>query len=262
MKFYLGTHQPTWLWADSIGELPRLFISVNRLTPYQNFRPARMPWALDSGGFTEVTQYGHYRLTPREYITHIDRYSDKIGDLEWASQQDWMCEEIALRKTGLTVEEHQQKTVENYLELSSLGCSVPIIPVLQGYTIADYLRCADLFEREGIELRRLDRVGVGSVCRRQGSSEIAMLFEELHREGFANLHGFGVKADGLRLSSRYLRSSDSMAWSLAARKRKPLPNCSHSSCSNCPKFAEKWHRETIIPAIEQGLSSEPEPCLF
>src|SRR5436309_107712 len=43
---------------------------------------------------------------------------------------------------------------------------LPITPVLQGQSISDYSRCADLYERHGVDLAALPLVGVGSVCRR------------------------------------------------------------------------------------------------
>jgi len=72
----------------------------------------------------------------------------------------------------------------------------------------------------GVHLASMERVGVGSVCRRQGSDEICDLLRELAARGLA-LHGFGVKTTGLDKASAYLASADSLAWSLGARKRFP-----------------------------------------
>ena len=55
-------------------------------------------------------------------------------------------------RTGLSVADHQRRTVDNLLQLRALDPDLPIIPVLQGWTVANYLHCADLYERSGINL--------------------------------------------------------------------------------------------------------------
>ena len=65
--FFLGTHQPHWLART---EVP-LFISHRALARRSPRRPlprARGPWALDSGGFTELSTYGEWRTTPAAYV--------------------------------------------------------------------------------------------------------------------------------------------------------------------------------------------------
>ena len=54
-----------------------------------------------------------------------------------------MCEPHLLKKTGLTVVEHQCRTVQNYLLLRELAPSIPFVPVLQGWKIGDYDRHVD-----------------------------------------------------------------------------------------------------------------------
>ncbi len=50
-----------------------------------------------------------------------------------------MCEPQIVARTGLSVREHQERTVANYLTLRSIAPDLPFIPVLQGWRIADYL---------------------------------------------------------------------------------------------------------------------------
>jgi hypothetical protein len=57
--FFLGTHQPNWL---TLG-VP-LFVSDRRLRRYRTLPRAAAPWALDSGGFTELSQYGTWDTGP------------------------------------------------------------------------------------------------------------------------------------------------------------------------------------------------------
>jgi hypothetical protein len=58
----------------------------------------------------------------------------------WLARVDVpLFEPVMLAKTGLTVAEHQRRTVANYLQLRALAPEVAFIPVLQGWTTGDYL---------------------------------------------------------------------------------------------------------------------------
>jgi hypothetical protein len=88
-------------------------------------------------------------------------------------------------------------------------------------------------------------VGLGSVCRRQSTTEIAVIVTELARCGL-RLHGFGVKTGGLHLYGHLLASADSMAWSYAARRQPALPGCtSHKNCANCLTYATQWRHAVL-----------------
>jgi hypothetical protein len=247
VKFYLGTHQPVWL--TRLPAVP-LMISHRRLARMRRFPRAVTGWALDSGGFTELTLHGQWRTTPATYAAAVRRYQDEIGGLEWAAQQDWMCEGQMLKRTGLTVAEHQKRTVINFLELRQIAADLPIVPVLQGWSVADYLRCADLFEDHGVDLAALPRVGVGSVCRRTESSQIAEIMTALAQRGL-QLHGFGVKTRGLTAAGHLLRSADSAAWS---RRGRYLPGCSpsHASEANCVRHALDWRLRLLTRITAEG----------
>jgi len=241
LTFYLGTHHPGWLRTMGIP----LFISDRRLRGYKLLPHASGPWALDSGGFTELSTYGSWDHgpTPRQYATRVRRYRDEIGHLAWAAPQDWMCEPFITARTGLPVAEHQRRTITNLLAFRDLDPLLPVIPVLQGWTISDYLRCADLYEQARISLAAEPLVGLGSVCRRQATTAVHTLIGALHARGITRLHGFGFKISGLVRSGHLLTSADSMAWSYAARRRPPLPGCEtrHINCANCPRYAYQWH---------------------
>ncbi len=101
-----------------------------------------------------------------------------------------------LAKTGLTVAVHQVQTVTNYLELRSRAPDLPFVPVLQGWSRDDYHRCVELYDRADINLAAEPLVGVGSICRRQGTGEIEVIVHSLASIGL-RLHGFGVEAGGL-----------------------------------------------------------------
>lgn len=236
MDFFLGTHHPHWLERT---DLP-LFVSHRWLRDRRRFPRARGRWALDSGGFTELSLHGRWERSPLEYVEAVYRYCGEVGGLEWAAPQDWMCEPRILARTGLTVEDHQRLTVRNFLDLRSLAPDLPFIPVLQGWTLDDYERCLEMYARAGIDLTGYPLVGVGSVCRRQATGEIEHILARLHRVGL-RLHGFGVKIGGLRRYADVLTSADSMAWSYRARMAGPQAGCTHRSCANCLRFASRWY---------------------
>lgn len=244
--FYLGTHQPGWLnWA----EVP-LFVSDRRLRGFKTLPHAIGPWALDSGGFTELSTYGtwDHGPTPTEYVDRIRRYQRHVGQLAWAAPQDWMCEPFIMAKTGLTIVEHQRRTIDNLAFLRQLGPELPIIPVVQGYRVDDYVRHVDMYRTAGIDLTTEPRVGVGSICRRQALPEVGEIFTALRIAGVTQLHGFGMKKLGLARYGQMLASADSMAWSFDARRKPRLAECAgsaHRNCANCPRFALAWRREVV-----------------
>lgn len=236
MRFYLGTHMPHWLERSDVP----LFVSRRRLAGRKRLPRSRVPWALDSGGFTELQMFGRWTISTEQYAAEVRRFQTEIGLLEWAAPQDWMCEPHMLAKTGLTVEEHQRRTVANLLELRRLAPDVPWAPVLQGWTLADYLRHVEMYAAAKVDLRAEPIVGVGSVCRRQGTKEAITIFRALHALGL-RLHGFGVKTSGISALAQYLVSADSLAWSFAARCEPPLDGCvGHKNCANCWRWARRW----------------------
>lgn len=248
VKFLLGTHRPNWLARTTAP----LFVSDRTLRTYKTLPRAIGTWALDSGGFTELSTYGTWAHgpTPREYTSRVRRYRDEIGGLLFAAQQDWMSEPSIRAKTGLTVREHQARTVGNFLELRAIAPDLPIIPVLQGWTLADYLDCAARFIDAGVDLAAEPTVGIGSVCRRQGTEAVAGIIAAVcEAVPGIDLHGFGVKISGLGKYGSSLASADSLAWSMAARREPPLPGCvGHKSCANCERFAFRW-RERVLASI-------------
>ena len=244
MVFYLGTHKLHWLRLTSIP----LMVSHRRLREYKQLPRARGPWVLDSGGFSELSLFGRWTFRLIEYVRAVDHYREEVGNLVWAAPMDWMCEPKILAKTGLTVEEHQRRTVRNFLQLNFTASDIPFIPVLQGWTLDDYERCLEMYAHAGVDLTGYPTVGVGSVCRRQATPEIAAIVKTLSSYQL-KLHGFGVKRDGLIRYHHILKSADSSAWSLNARlEHEPTPGCSHNRCSNCIKYAMSW-RSRILPKI-------------
>jgi len=211
---------------------------------------------LDSGGFTELSLYGRWQTEARAYVAAVRRYSEEIGHLNWAAGQDWMVEPHVRARTGASLRTHQHRTVANYLQLRELAPELPFIATLQGQSVSDYHRCADLYERHGVDLATLPRVGVGSICRRQHSGEVEQIVRSLAGRGL-RLHTFGAKVLGLARYADAICSSDSLAWSFRGRH---VPGCSpsHRSESNCVHFALAWHTRLLasLSATDTGDSLE------
>lgn len=238
MTFLLGTHHAYWLGKAGVP----LFVSRRALLHRPTATPAIAPWALDSGGFTELAKFGGWFVSAREYAAQARGWMDRLGYMAWAAPQDWMCEPAMLKRTGLSIAEHQRRTVDNYLELRSVAPDVPWVPVLQGWRVDDYLRCADAYEAAGVVLAKQPLVGVGTVCRRQATNEAVKIIEAC-RERAPRLHGFGFKIQGLSRSK--LASADSLAWSYNARRNPPMAGHRHKHCNNCLPWALRWRERAL-----------------
>lgn len=217
-RFFVGLHQPS-----DAQHFSRSMISINRI------RERRSPfavgeWIMDSGAFTEVAKHGGYRQDVASYAEAARRWIGN-GDLVAIIAQDWMCEPFVVARTGLSVREHQLRTVERYDRLLQCGLDTHVMPVIQGFGPDDYRRHLDDY---GDRLTHGLWAGVGSVCKRNGSpvdvvnvlGSIAMERPDLR------LHGFGLKKTSLQHAGvrSLLESADSMAWSFSARKQGRNPN--------------------------------------
>lgn len=244
MEFKLGTHVLNHIEKTDVP----LFVSFRQLKKrkLKQFNQ-KGSICIDSGGFSELSMFSKWTINEKEYISELKRLSNLNLNFQWAAQQDWMCEDIMLQKTGLNVLQHQINTVENFEKLNCLEHDFQIIPVLQGQTIHDYVQCFDLFEHYGFNLRSFKTVGIGSICKRQSSDEIGDIIKTFYKKGI-KIHGFGVKKQGIQKYGHFLKSADSLAWSYNARYTKTkLNECNHiaKNCANCLTYALKW-RESII----------------
>jgi hypothetical protein len=244
-------------WLNQTGMV--LFLSRRRLAVRKAPR-ATTAWALDSGGFTELSQFGKWTVSPETYVSEVRRWRETIGGLEWAAIQDWMCEPWILEKTGKSIKEHQARTVESWVTLNKLAPDLPWVPVLQGWEHDDYLDHVEQYRAAGLDLAALPLVGLGSVCRRQDTGMAEELIRALWQSGL-RLHGFGFKLKGLVSVAGYLASADSLAWSLNTRKNPPLPGCKHKSCGSCLLWAERWYGR-VLGLVERVRREPLQRLLF
>jgi hypothetical protein len=209
MKFYVGLHQPY-----DARNFDRSFISVNRLAKRKSGFVVK-DWIMDSGAFSQIYNKGEH-MSVEDYASIINKFADN-GNLVAAVSQDFMCEDFILKKTGMNVKQHQELTIERYTKLKGLT-PVYIMPVLQGYQPHEYVEHVNMY---GDLLEYGSYVGVGSVCKRNSNPlsalDVLKAIKEVRPD--LKLHGFGLKITALRNKEicDFLETSDSMAWSLAAR---------------------------------------------
>lgn len=252
MLFYLGTHMPHWC---GLLDVP-LFISRHRIWKRRTLPRAAGRYALDSGGFTVLSQHGQWDTDEAKWAAFLTRCDEEMGHYDFAAPLDYMCEPYVLKRTGLTVAQHQERTIDSFACLRYMGME-RVIPVLQGWELADYLRCVERYAARGIDLTTESTVGLGSVCRREGMAEAEQIVRRLHAEGL-RLHGFGFKKTGLRNCADALVSADSMAWSFVARREAernsdighcgaPLRSDAHpaKNCANCKPWALLWRQQLL-----------------
>lgn len=231
--------------------MPPLFVSRRTLRHRKGPMAINTDWALDSGGFSELSMYGKWETGPDEYIEEVRKWHG-WGRMAWAAAQDWMCEPVILQKTGKSVKDHQILTIDNYLYLKGNAPEIPWTPVIQGWEPSQYEEHVKMYSSVGVDLTKNKLVGIGSVCRRQHTFEIECLIKKLHSQGL-KLHGFGFKLLGLKKVADYLESADSLAWSFAGRRSPPLEGHKHKNCANCKDFALLWRNKLM-----QTLSEEQQ----
>lgn len=212
VKFYLGAKN-----AYMLKHFSRGMLSVSNLIDRKGGFYAN-DWMLDSGGFNELVKHGDYRLSVREYASHISKWK-KYGNLQCAVSQDYVCFPEIRKITGKTTREHQELTIERYSDLASYDTGVYIMPVIQGYFKEEYLEHLKMY---GNMLKPSSWVGVGSLVRDSEFTEhIKAILLAIKRERpDLLLHGFGLKKRTLKdnILRSMIYSADSSAWSSYSRK--------------------------------------------
>lgn len=214
MRFFVGLAAPSH--AKHFAEC---FLSINPLWERKSGFEVK-EWILDSGGFTEIMKYGEYRHSVAEYAAKVKQLAAN-GTLLAAVSQDYICDPDVLRRTGLTLCQHQTLSVTRYLDLRERDCGTYIMPVLQGQSPASYVAHLRLY---GNAITPHAWVGVGSIVKRSKNPRVveAILLSIYRARPDLRLHAFGLKTTALLSGTvrRLLFSADSIAWSFAARMSK------------------------------------------
>lgn len=224
MLFFTGLHQP-----GDAKHFDRACISIHRLETRR--KPVECAEVfVDSGAFTKLAKHGCYPEPVEVYAAQLHRlHTQGVVRIAVASCQDYMCEPFMLAKTGLTVLEHQRLTIERYdallAELTRLFDGPPpfeVLPVLQGFTVSDYLRHIDMY---GERLTPGMWVGVGSVCKRQGRAaiieDLLCAIKEVRPD--LRLHGFRREVDGPAKPARSASSLQRGQHGVVVRRAKGRP---------------------------------------
>lgn len=256
MHFFVGLHQP----SHAI-RFERSFISVNRIRDRRSTFPAN-EWIMDSGAFSEVERRGRFAWTggaTMRYAEQIGRWAHLAsGSLLAAVAPDLMCEPAMVEKVRVgSARTHIGLTVHRYIttmEFFGWNPPVHIMPVLQGYAPADYVHAIGQY---GPRLKHGMWVGVGSVCKRNGSpASIEAVLTAIHSvRPDLRLHGFGVKLTSLSSSvvRDHLHTADSMAWSWHARQ--------NGRDGNDPLEAEAYVRRVERQDVQGNLFGSHSPLM-
>jgi hypothetical protein len=209
-------------------------------------------WALDSAGYTAIkmwqekgTQVGMAGVFPWTYQQYIELASEARAS--WYSAPDLCCEpEIASNQTAIDYRLDATATllygclevIYDWQSQLAIECSPsivadvirPPVPVIQGYSISDYLRSLDqtmeVWNCWADWLAPPALIGLGSVCRRDLNHPKHGLYAIL--EGLdgnipagTKVHLFGVKGECLSRIKMYdwVVGADSMAFDYGARMK-------------------------------------------
>lgn len=202
---------------------------------------------MDSGGFSELNKHGEYSFT-------VDHYLDKLENVlhpDYFVTMDWMCEPSRLEATGLTIQNHIDKTIDNAVEIIDKweGEAEPIIPI-QGWEPEEYISCIDKIKDYGLH-KEVDYYGIGSICRRDIIGEIRPVVTAVYNNlpDNAKIHAFGIKKTSFRdydIVSK-IDSADSFAWSKANRHTYDLRGKIRRF------YTAQWAREAELQAYQTLL---------
>jgi len=213
VRFYLGTHMVSWMSRIHVP----LFVSRRRLFKMKNLPRARGRWKQDSSGFTELSLHGRWTVPPKQYAAETVRFDRDIGNMDAAAVQDWMCEPKVLAQTGLTVLDHQRRTIDSFKALSDLAPDINWMPVVQGVARADYLRHLDMYDDAGIDLqarehrrgrRHHPRCGSARSPRALFRSQDRRCRSRRGRDRFVGLDGVGILGPAQRAAAGLHRAQE------------------------------------------------------
>lgn len=256
-----GPVPPRWIAADAIGGRGRRMRTwvgwnVNQLVHAEGLAALD----LDCAGFVAMALNNGFEWTPAQYVLGL------CAAHPWRrfSSMD-MCVEPEVARDRSAVRERIAKTValnrECRIIAADIGIDDRLMPVIQGVTADDYLRCFDAMSGS---IPPGTVIGVGSMCRRptEGDDGIVSVVDRLDRElpEGIRLHLFGVKSDGAEavamLRSR-VASIDSQAYGVQARRlandeRRRDPSFSKSNAFVAGIMEKWWLRQTM--RMERGAT--------
>ena len=205
-EFFYGS---SWHWP--LPYLPRVMLSYNMIRKIKTAWHIDIPFMMDSGAFSVILKYGKYPYSPDEYASGIEKWQP---DIAWT--MDYPCEPSVQKRGGYNPRTAQEMTIDNQIRLLDLNADTQM--VVQGWTISDYLANLDRIKEQELLTEHL---GIGSVCRRGQTTQIARIIRAIHNNvpGWVKLHGFGIKVSVLTDTDArfHLYSADSQSWGYEMR---------------------------------------------
>ena len=224
---------------------------------------------LDSAGYTMTVAYNGMPWSIDDYMALAASYPFRR-----VASADYCCE-VQVAHDREEVRDRISRTIatnrECHARALDLGIRERFMPVLQGRTPDDYLRCLD--KLDGLILPGTV-VGIGSMCRRpiHGPEGLIAVVERLSRDFpiGARMHAFGVKGDALPYLApfaHWVASIDSQAYGIAARQDAHRRGVRKTDFLVADHL-ERWYRQQcartaspsrLLPEADEAVPPSPGP---
>ena len=252
--FFVGVDRP-WMFRL----VPKPMVSVNSAMARKlDLAKKQMSWA-DSGAFHLIRTHGYYPHTHEQYRGWLE-----VMRPTFFTQMDWPCEPDVLASSGLTVREHQRRSLTSADECADFdmeGLWSKFVPTIQGWRVDEYLKAAEDLEAAGLWRPYM---AIGSICRRGQERQIKAVIHALREfSPKTRFHGFGVKSRPKILE--LLWSADSFAWRFNARKKLFAAHGSgfEQRINLVPYLVDavskgqRWERRGVVSQIQRTLRRAP-----
>jgi hypothetical protein len=176
---------------------------------------------LDSGGFSFFSKYSDYPFSLDDFLELVQHPYYGYWPLLWAPL-DYPCEPAVQRDNLISNADRIEATIDNLAYLSRKATHPGLVPVVQGYTLGERLRCCEEIFRRGLN-RSL--MAVGSLCALPNVSTITEIVKGLSWAfPGQRWHLFGVKLSYFSKLGRVPQSVfsfDTAAWSIGSERKNP-----------------------------------------
>jgi len=192
--------------------------------------PPHRELIIDSGAFSLLSSLKDYPFSFEDYISLAYDYRP-----DFIAARDWPCEPYG--RIQIDTAERIRRTVEADAQIcdATLPNGTRPLPVIQGWTVRDYLSCIGQLREAGL-IRPY--MAVGSCCKRSNIRQVMEIARAIRAElPTVRLHYFGLKIQAFRQPGFvYLAdSTDTGAWALYGKFIAPWKD---GACSFCGKRQE------------------------
>lgn len=150
--------------------------------------------------------------------------------------------------------ERSNGKVANLVQLREMAPDLPFIPVLQGFTLGEYVHGFDQYATACIDLAAEPIVMLGSVCRREATTEIHAIVTTPHARGITQLHASAssplASASTVTCPPRPIPSpGPSTPAATGVRPRGAPDTANTKNCASRLPYALAWRRRIILPRL-------------